>query len=352
MFRRKAAEIETRMTDRILAMPEPLGPEWLAHRFDESSRAFRFISCSREERASVPFLTDDYLPPREWQSLSQRDIQAFRQQAPLHFIFHSGFCCSTLLGKCFDLPGFASSFSEPLILNDIVGWRLRGAPADGVAMALADALRLLGRPFPGDHATIVKPSNILNGLAMVMLAIQPSAKAVVMHAPLEDFLISIAKKGLDGRRWARTLFVKLRAQGCVQSLGFSDTDFFEQTDLQIAAMAWLAQQSLFGALIANHPDRVRSLDSGTFMSETQQTVRDVAMHFNLDLSNAQLASIVAGALTRDSKSGQRFDAADRAAEYGRMRPIYGGEIEKVTAWTHEVAAARDIAMRLPAAIAA
>jgi len=351
MFRRKAAEIETQMTDRILAMPEPLGPEWLAHRFDESSRAFRFIPCSREERASVPFLTDDYLPAREWHSFSQRDVKAFHQHAPLHFIFHSGFCCSTLLGKCFDLPGFASSFSEPLILNDIAGWRLRGAAVDDIAMALADALRLLGRPFPGDHAAIVKPSNILNGLAMAMLAIQPSAKAVAMYAPLEDFLISIAKKGLDGRRWARTLFVKLRAQGCVQSLGFSDADFFEQTDLQIAAMAWLAQQSLFGTLIANYPGRVRSLDSSAFMSETQRTVRDVASHFNLDLSNAQLASIEAGPLARDSKSGRRFDAADRAAEYERMRPIHGDEIEKVAAWTYEVAAARDIAIHLPAAIA-
>lgn len=339
------------MTDRILAMPEPLGPEWLAHRFDEDSRAFRFIPCGREERASVPFLTDDYLPPREWRSISQPDVQAFHQRAPLHFIFHSGFCCSTLLGKCFDLPGLTTSFSEPLILNDIVGWRLRGATADGVAMALADALRLLGRPFPGDRAAIVKPSNILTPLATAMLAMQPSARAVVMHAPLEDFLISIAKKGLDGRRWARTLFVKLRAQGCVQSLGFSDTDFFEQTDLQIAAMTWLAQQSLFGALIASHPGRVRSLDSNAFMSATQQTVRDVAIHFNLDLSDAQLASIAAGALARDSKSGRRFDAADRAAEYGQMRPIHGNEIEKVAAWTHEVAAARNIAMRLPAAIA-
>lgn len=351
MFRRKAAEIETQMTDRILAMPEPLGPEWLAHRFDESSRAFRFIPCGREERASVPFLTDDYLPPREWRSLSQADVRAFRQPLPLHFIFHSGFCCSTLLAKCFDVPGLASSFSEPLILNDIVGWRLRGATVGDVAAALTDALRLLGRPFSGDNAAIVKPSNILNGLAMAMLAMQPSARAVVMHAPLEDFLTSIAKKGLDGRRWARTLFVKLRVQGCVQSLGFNDADFFEQTDLQIAAMAWLAQQGLFGALIASHPGRVRSLDSSIFMAGAERTIREVAAHFNLLMSDAQLASIAAGALARDSKSGRRFHAADRAAEYGQMRSLYGDEIEKVAAWTREVAAARGIAMRLPAAIA-
>jgi hypothetical protein len=350
MFQCKAAEIETQMTDRILAMPEPLGPEWLAHRFDESSRAFRFILCGREERASVPFLTDDYLPPRKWRSLSQSDVQAFRQRVPLHFIFHSGFCCSTLLAKCFDVPGLASSFSEPLVLNDIVGWRLRGAPVDGVAGALTDALRLLGRAFPGDSAAIVKPSNILNALAMAMVAMQPSAQAVVMHAPLEDFLISIAKKGLDGRRWARTLFVKLRVQGCVQSLGFSDTDFFEHTDLQIAAMAWLAQQNLFGALIASHPGRVRSLNSSIFMAGAERTVREVAMHFNLFLSDAQFASIAGGALARDSKSGRRFDAADRAAEYEQMRSIYGSEIEKVAAWTREVAAARDIAISLPAAI--
>jgi hypothetical protein len=340
------------MVERILAKPEPLGPEWLAHRFDETTGAFRFIPYSREERAAVPFLTDDYLPQRDWRALSREEVQAFPQRAPVHFIFHSGFCCSTLLAACFDQPGLASSFSEPMILNDIVGWRLRGAAPDRIGMALTDALRLLARPFPGDRAAIVKPSNIVNDLAAAMLAIQPQARAVVLHAPLADFLLSIAKKGLDGRRWARELFVKLRAEGRVQPLGFNDIEFLGQTDLQIAAMAWLAQQKLFAALIEKAAGRVRSLDSAAFMAHPGSTIRSVALHFGIGLSDAELTSISNGALVRDSKSGQHFTAAERKADYDRVRSVHGDEIDKVVAWTAEVALARAIPLELQTPIRA
>ena len=35
-----------------------------------------------------------------------------------------------------------------------------------------------------------------------------------MYAPLEDLLISIAKKGFDGRLWGRELFLAMRREGC------------------------------------------------------------------------------------------------------------------------------------------
>lgn len=338
------------MTHSILAKPVPLGPEWLAHRYDEATDQIRFVDHDRAARGAVPFLTDDHLPSRDYRALSRRDAQAFGPGAPIHFIFHSGFCCSTLLAACLDLPGLASGFSEPMILNDISGWRRRGGNPDAIWPVLADALRLLARPFPGDQAAIVKPSNVVNGLAGAMLAIQPQAHAVVMHAPLPDFLISIAKKGLDGRRWVRELFVKLRAEGRVQHLGFNDLDFLGQTDLQIAAMAWLAQQSLFAELIARSNGRVRSLDSAAFMAAPEAAVRQVAEHFRLALSKDQLSAIASGALARDSKNGRRFTAADRKAEYAQMHSLYGDEIDKVAIWTAQVAASQGLALDLDAAI--
>lgn len=325
------------MADNILASRTALGAEWLAHRFDEATGTIRFVDYDRQTRAAVPFLTDDHLPRREYQSMTRDEARVMGQTAPVHFIFHSGFCCSTLLAACLDRPGLASGLSEPVILNDIVGWRMRGAPPEAIGPLLADALRLLGRPFPGDQAVVVKPSNVVNGLAAAMLAIQPQARAIVMHAPLDDFLTSIAKKGLDGRRWVRELFVKLRAEGRVQALGFTDLDFLGQTDLQIAAMAWLAQQSLFGSLIAGAPDRVRVLDSAAFLAQPDAALAHAAAHFGLTLASAELAQILAGPLQRNSKDGGRYTAADRAADYDTSRAAHGEEIGKVALWAHEVA---------------
>lgn len=325
------------MADNILASRTALGAEWLAHRFDEATGTIRFVDYDRQTRAAVPFLTDDHLPRRDFRSMTRDEARAIGQTAPVHFIFHSGFCCSTLLAACLDRPGLASGLSEPVILNDIVGWRMRGAPPEAIGPLLADALRLLGRPFPGDQAVVVKPSNVVNGLAAAMLAIQLQARAIVMHAPLEDFLTSIAKKGLDGRRWVRELFVKLRAEGRVQPLGFTDLDFLGQTDLQIAAMAWLAQQSLFGSLIAGAPDRVRVLDSAAFLAQPDAALARAAAHFGLTLDPAGLAQILVGPLQRNSKDGGRYTAADRAADYDTGRAAHGDEIAKVVLWAQEVA---------------
>ena len=336
------------MADNILASRTALGAEWLAHRFDEATGTIRFVDYDRQTRAAVPFLTDDHLPQREYRSMTRDEARVIGQTAPVHFIFHSGFCCSTLLAACLDRPGLASGLSEPVILNDIVGWRMRGAPPEAIGPLLADALRLLARPFPGDQAVVVKPSNVVNGLAAAMLAIQPQARAIVMHAPLDDFLTSIAKKGLDGRRWVRELFVKLRAEGRVQALGFTDVDFLGQTDLQIGAMAWLAQQSLFASLIAGAPDRVRALDSAAFLAQPEAALARAAAHFGLRLDADQLTAMLDGPLQRNSKDGSSFSAADRAADYDKGRAAHGDEIAKVAMWAAEVARTVGIDTRLGA----
>ena len=327
---------------------DKLGPEWLAHRFDETSNAIRFVDYDRETRASVPFLTDTYLPQKAYRAEPRPvALSLAPASAPIHFVFHSGFCCSTLFARCFDQPGLASTFSEPMILNDLVGWRKRGAPPAEVGRALNDALDLLARPFEGDQAAVVKPSTIANGFAVTMMRLRPNARAVVMHAPVEDFVTSIAKKGLDGRLWARELFIAMRREGLVEGLGFSDEQFFGQTDLQIAAGAWLGQQKLFASLLSAFPDRVGSLDSKHFLDDPLKAVRAAAGLFGLEMRPDQVEAANAGTLARNSKDGKPFSRGAREAEYRSARAAYGDEIEKVVAWTAAVAEAAQISLALP-----
>ena len=326
---------------------ERLGPEWLAHRFDESANAIRFVDYDRQTRASVPFLTDTYLPAKPFRAEPRTEAVAMAPAAaPLHFVFHSGFCCSTLFAQCFDQPSLASVFSEPMILNDVSGWRKRGAPPAEVGKLLDDALDLLARPFESDQAALVKPSTIVNGLASAMMRLRPDAKAVLMHAPVEDFITSIAKKGLDGRLWARELFIGMRREGLVDGLGFSDEQFFGQTDLQIAASTWLGQQQLFASLLSAFPDRVRSLDSQSFLDHPVRAVRAGAHLFQLEIEQPQFETAKAQTLARNSKDGKPFTRGAREADYRSARAAYGDEIGKVDAWTAAVAEAAQVSLKL------
>jgi hypothetical protein len=238
----------------------------------------------------------------------------------------------------------ASGLSEPVILNDLVGWRHRGADRAAMAARLDDALNLLARPFGAGEAVIVKPSNVVNGLAAVMLGMRPQAHAVLLHAPLRQFLTSVAKKGLDGRMWVRTLFMTLRTEGLVQRIGFSDQDFFGQTDLQIAAIGWLSQHALFLDLerAPATAGRVMRIGSDALLASPEDVLTRIGRDFELALDEARIAEIVAGPFRRNSKSGVAFDRSDRDAEYRAAGAAHGDEIDKVVIWAEAVANAAGI----------
>jgi hypothetical protein len=322
---------------------EILPPQWLAHRFDEARNEVRFVDYGRATRAGAPFLTDDYLPSAPYRAEPRsRALQLAPAVAPIHFVFHSGFCCSTLFASCFDQPGLATTFSEPMILNDVVGWRKRGASPADVGWLLEDALNLLARPFPGDRAAVVKPSTVVNGLAAAMMSLQPEACAIILYAPLEDFLTSIAKKGIDGRLWARELFLAMRREALVEGLGFGDAEFFGQTDLQIAAVAWLGQQRLFEQLARRFPERVRSLDSKRFLDQPRSSLEAGGEFLGIPLSPAELDAAGRDRLSRNSKDGKPYSKGARQAEYRAASAAYGDEINKVATWARAVASAASV----------
>jgi hypothetical protein len=297
----------------------------------------------RPVQRKATFLTDEYLP-RGLDPLVLRRadaIGASPAQAPIHFVFHSAFCCSTLVANAFDLPGRAMGVKEPVILNDIIGWRRRGGQGPDMAQVLDDTLRLLSRPFEPGESIVVKPSNATNALIAPILMLRPDAHALLLHAPLRTYLGSIARKGLDGRLWARTLLLGLLDDKLVD-LGFSGRDHIAQTDLQAAAVGWLAQQALFSHIVQRFGrGRIRTLDSSKLMADPAAAMSALGAHFGLPLSSDELAGIVSGpAFTSHSKLGTAFSAAERAAEEEAGVALHADEIEKVIVWAQAVASAR------------
>lgn len=333
-----------------IAVPTLLSDaEWLAHRFIESEDRFRFIRVPRGDHAAIPFLTDDCLGQRTWGG----DVQAAAclapaGQAPLGFLFHSAFCGSTMLTRALDRPGLAMGLSEPVILNDVVGFRRRGADPRAVARAADAATRLLARPFAAGEAVIVKPSNVVNPLAELLLALRPQAPALFLYAPLESFLISVARKGLACRLWVRELLQGYLREGYV-ALGFEPEDYFRLSDLQVAAVGWLAQHAHFHRLAGVLGSaRLRSLDAERMTADPAAALAAAAGHFGLSLDPAAAAELAQGpAFTRHSKSGRAFSAPQRAAEYAAARAAYGEEIGLVLSWAGQVAAQAGIATEGP-----
>ena len=326
-------------------------PEWLAHRYDEQHDAFQFRHVTRARHAEVPFATDDCLGKVAEPVVIGRQQAAalLGEQAPIRFIFHSAFCASTMLVRALDRPGSAMGISEPVALNDMAGWRKRGAELRKHAMVMNDLLGQLARPWGQGEAVVLKPSNVFNGLAMGALHLRPAAKALLLYAPIEEYLLSVARKGMWCRLWARELLESLLIDGMVD-LGFEPRDYLRQTDLQVAGVGWLAQHNLFHRMAAHYgPERIATLDSERLTSDPASSVAKVAAHFGL---KAQLAADYAGhaAIVRNSKSGDAFAHGERQMDQQRARETYGDEIDKVAEWVRVAGARNGIAMELPFAL--
>jgi hypothetical protein len=326
-------------------------PAWLPNRYDESRDLVHFVRLTREEHRSVTFITDEYISPDAPRLVLRRsDVAAAAgPPAPIHFIFHSAYCCSTVLARAVDIEGVSMGLKEPLILNDLVGWRRRGADPGRLGAILDSTLSLLARPFAPGEAVVVKPSNVLNSIAPAMVALRPQSRAILLHAPLPDFLRSIARKGLWGRRWVRELFIGQLRDGMVD-LGLGEQHYLDLTDLQVAAAGWLAQQGAFARLVERFgAARVRTLDSGTLMARPGEAMRALSDLFGFGLDEAAIEGILAGpAFTSHSKSNAGFSAADRLAEQRDAALTHADEIEKVAVWAEAVAAAAGVPMRLEA----
>ena len=319
-------------------------PLWFPHRYDPGHDAFQFRPLSRQDHRRATFLTDEYLGEGEHVTIRRVDAMAATpERAPLRFIFHSAFCCSTLLARAFDIEGVAMGLKEPMLFNDLIGWQHRGGTPRDIAAVLDAGLALLSRPFGPGEAVVIKPSNVANGMAPAMLTMRADARALLLHAPLRVYLGSIVRKGMTGRLWVRDLLTKQLREG-LQPFGFKGEDYLGQTDLQVAAMGWLAQHALFGRMVAQFGARVACIDSERLMAEPGAAMTALAGLFDLALD---VPAVVAGPVfSRHSKSGAEFTADDRRAAMAE-EAAHADEIDKVVIWTEAVANSAGVAMVLP-----
>jgi hypothetical protein len=313
-------------------------PQWLPSHWDRSAGTFDFVRIPREKHGDLTFLTDEYfgaaqLPTTKVSVAELLGAGPPEPPAP-HFIFHSAFCCSTLVARALDVPGAAMALKEPQLLNELAdSARAKGLSAEVFRLAV----RLLSRPSAAGERLVIKPSNVVNVLAPALMNANAGSRAVFLYAPLPRFLSSLAGKGLWGRRWARRLFMQLLGDTGLQ-FGFADAERFELSDLQIAALSWLMHHAQGAALLRQFPSRIVTLDSEMFLAKRAEALEAIAGHFQLGIDRAQAELIASGPVfaTHSKELGRKFDP-EQSLERRQPAAVIDEEIEMVATWTHHVA---------------
>ena len=353
------AEGETRQAGGLRTPSEPdesaeqilADGRWFPLRFNGDSDEFQLAFIPPELHRETAFLT--YLEPAgsDMRSIPRCSIGAANvAQAPLHYILHEGFGGSTLLGKLLAQPGAAITLQEPPILTDIAAYGSARPDAE-MRQLQQDATRLLGRPISPGEAIICKSTHLGNGLASTMAAFHSTSQVLCLQTPLEEMLLSLALRGLQGRISARKIFIALRNSnmGISQLTGMdplTDKHLAHDTDLELAALAWLSMQRLMVDTASRlGPERVRSISTRQLMQDPRATLHVAARHFRLPLDvDKQLAG---GLLDRHSKTGEPFNPQRRAERVAEGLRFHRGEIAPVVKWARKIAERTGTAWELP-----
>lgn len=331
-------------------------PAWVPHFYDPRRDSLTFAYLPRETQRGVTFLDPRFIERGVESSgiqVTQLSQPAIRDNAgPLHFLFHTGFCCSTLLTRALDIPGVSMGLKEPAVLASFAEYWSHSRRNVGAFEALAVTLDLLSRPLSPGETQIVKPSTIANHIIPQILHARQNAKAVVLYSNLDSFLRAIARRGQEGRIFARQLFRQFAPVNPLDS-GFSDNDALLHSDLQIAAQAWLMQISFMEQITKRFgPDRISVLNAETFLADPAGTLTQVGAFFDLNLTRERALQVAESNIFREhaKELGRPFDVAAHKAQYDQAGAAHREELMMAKDWARALAIRCDAPLVLPETI--
>ncbi len=324
-------------------------PEWLPHTYNADGGALTFVHVPRDARSAIRFLFDEHFRDKfRKTSFPVAAVAAemdSANRAPIHFIFHTSFCGSSLLARALEIPGIATSMREPAVLINLANRLIRSndrANADRLELVL----RLLERPFSPDEAVVSKQSNFANRLADQILPARESSRAVLLYSDLETYLISLLKRGMWGRFLGRKLFTHLTSWSTLK-LDFSSNELLELTDMQVASLAWLMQIHHFNELARSFGPRVMLLESSQMFAAPADTLHRVMTFFDFGLTEMDAADIAAGPIfAKHSKFTDRdYGVEERQRDSEIVGNANSEEISMVTKWIESYAGHHGVPLR-------
>jgi hypothetical protein len=326
-----------------------LDPRWLPDALDAGRGVVRFARIDDDALRREAFLD-----ARKDQSVIARAEARIDDLAPLvplpppaSYVFHSAFCGSTLLARALDLSGRTLALKEPNILLDLANAR-RAHPAyasDELFRRHAEVvLRLIERGRAPEERVIIKPTNLALPLAPIVIG--RGSRALLLYGSLREFLMSILKKGEEGRAFARKMF-NIFALDRTPLGAIEPRQAMSLTDLQVAALVWRHQLEEFAAILNAFP-RVASLDYASFIAAPTGVLRAASNLLALNLPAAGLDDIVSGPVFRaDAKFSDRpFTAEVRRAANDEIEARHAPELTLIAGWAENLLLARKISLPL------
>ncbi len=323
-------------------------PAWFPTHLDRASGSLRFVRTDYPIIASQSFL--DHRWDRGLLEQNSTGVSSLLpllppEQPNLNLIWHTGFCCSTLLAKAVTEPASNLSLCEPQILVDVA--EAKRAPQTRASDVPKLVLHLLARRLSREIAVTVKPAPAANVL-LRDAATQTAGSMLFLYSDCGSFLVSVAKLATEGRNYARRMFLAILGDGHPQGQ-WSPKQLLSLSDLQVAALLWHMQIDEFLRSWPLVESRARSLDCEAFLADPVETLIRLDDFFSLGLGRNKILEVTSGPVFRtNAKDGRSpLDAESRRGQNEAVIRRLGTELERIVAWSYEVCPATPRGAPLP-----
>jgi hypothetical protein len=255
------------------------------------------------------------------------------------FVFHVGFCGSTLLARLLDRPGRVLALKEPQCLADIAGQRQQLARGEGVASIgelLDHALGRLGEVAEGGGSVLVKPSNWVNPLLGELCAGGRVERGVFLSMAPRAYLGAVFRGGRARIEFCTRLAAEVAAvmpRGnalLIEAIGHDDDPLGRAA--RIAALLHRLQETLFARVIADNgwPGEAR-IEFADLVADPAAAADRARRALGLDPSED--AGISRELLERHAKNpASAFSSDKRAGEDAMVESVHGERFDQAMEW--------------------
>ncbi len=328
---------EQRSQQRFLA-----DPGCFPSSYDAGRACFELRRADRVALSAAPFLDQRFTAARPVVGrLPLAGLLAPEPPTPPLYVFHTAFCCSTLLCRCLDHPGLCLTLKDSGLVMDLANaLRTAGDPAGArrAREALIQGVRLLARPHSPGERVLIKPPNAAAVAHGPLLEAAPGSRAVLLFSSLRSFMVSILKKGEQGRAFVRTLYNIFTLDGTGLA-AIPSRQAMTFTDMQVMALVWRHQMESYAGLLERYGRaRLTVLDCERLLDDPAATLKLLRGRLVLDLPDAAIDATVAGeVLRRNAKfEGSDYDARARREEAAEVEAAWAADLDRIVGWAGNV----------------
>lgn len=323
---------------------------WIPLGYDAQNDSFIFAWVD-ESSVQAAFL--DQRLGEAWDrriSVAASEVSASDSRPAPSWLFHTAFCCSTLLARALHAAPASIVLKEPNVLLDLARASLSSTmvPSARIDRRIREAIYLLARPWAAGGRVLIKPTNAANRLLPRLLAITPSSPALLLYGSLEDFLMSCVKK-LPGAEKPMQWMAQYLLPGTVleQRLGIPQNHALNF--VESCVLVWYAQMEIYSdALAADTGDHLRSLNMSVLLAQPEEAVEASAAWLGLirQAAWADRADLIRDVFARNSKQPDASYGPDqRALERKKIMERFGDLILAALEWSEHAVSPH---ARLPA----